>query len=52
MGKFAAYLNLALAVACVRVREAFRQYAPHKKKRCVPMTGKQKCEVVPGGCTQ
>ena len=33
------------------VREAFRQYAPHKKKRCVPMTGKQKCEMVPGGCT-
>ena len=39
-------------IACDRVREAFRQYAPHKKKRCVPMTGKQKCEVVPGGCTQ
>ena len=38
-------------IACDHVREAFRQYAPHKKKRCVPMTGKQKCEVVPGGCT-
>ena len=38
-------------IACDRVREAFRQYAPHKKKRCVPMTGKQKCEMVPGGCT-
>ena len=38
-------------IACDRVRERFRQYAPHKKKRCVPMTGKQKCEMVPGGCT-
>ena len=38
-------------IACDRVRERFRQYAPQKKKRCVPMTGKQKCEMVPGGCT-
>ena len=38
-------------IACDRVRERFRQHAPHKKKRCVPMTGKQQCEMVPGGCT-
>ena len=40
-----------VSIACDHVREAFRQYAPHKKKRCVPMTGKQRCEMVPGGCT-
>ena len=71
MGKFAAYLNLALAVAwlcptradgvriaCDRVREAFLRAGhrpasllpPNSKKRCVPMTGKQQCERVPGGC--
>ena len=33
-------------IACDHVREAFRQYAPHKKKRCVPMTGKADGAVV------
>ena len=84
MGKFAAYLNAALAaawlalfftkrlggppcptradgvrIACDHVREAFLRAGhrpasllpPNSKKRCVPMTGKQKCEMVPGGCT-
>ena len=45
-------------IACERVREAFllaghrpaSLLAPNSKKRCVPMTGKQQCERVPGGC--
>ena len=38
-------------IACNRVREEFRKNPPRRNKRCVPMTGKQKCEMVPGGCT-
>ena len=40
-------------IACDRVRERFRQFAQgrSRNKRCVPMTGKQQCERVPGGCT-
>ena len=45
-------------IACDRVREAFllaghrpaSLLPPNSKKRCVPMTGKQQCERVPGGC--
>ena len=45
-------------IACDRVREAFLRAGhrpasllpPNSKKRCVPMTGKQQCERVPGGC--
>ena len=47
-------------IACDRVREAFLRAGhrpasllpPNSKKRCVPMTGKQQCERVPGGCTK
>jgi len=38
-------------IACNRVREEFRKNPPRRNKRCVPMTGKQRCELVPGGCT-
>ena len=39
-------------VACDRVREAFRRHAPNSRKRCAPMTGKQQCGLVPGGCNK
>ena len=47
-------------IACDRVREAFllaghrpaSLLPPNSKKRCVPMTGKQQCERVPGGCVR
>ena len=40
-------------IACDRVRERFQQFAQgrSRNKKCVPMTGKQQCERVPGGCT-
>ena len=39
-------------IACDRVRERFQQFAQgrSRNKKCVPMTGKQQCERVPGGC--
>ena len=40
-----------IRIACSRVRALFRQHAPGSSKKCVPMTGQQQCELIPGGCS-